>query len=96
MTLSRRQFGAAALGGILAPLAVPPAFAEAARPLTAAIEAIRDYGARHLVHYRLPGMTLGLTAPGGFSTVLNFGFANRELQPRSDPTRCSRSARSPR
>jgi len=78
MTLSRRQFGAAALGGILAPLAVPPAFAEAARPLTAAIEAIRDYGARHLVHYRLPGMTLGLTAPGGFSTVLNFGFANRE------------------
>ena len=80
MTLTRRQFGSAALGGAMAPLLAPPAFAQAAPGLAAAIDAIRDYGARHLVHFRLPGMTLGLTAPNGLSTVLNFGFADREAR----------------
>ena len=80
MTLTRRQFGSAALGGAMAPLLAPPAFAQAAPGLAAAVDAIRDYGARHLVHFRLPGMTLGLTAPNGLSTVLNFGFADREAR----------------
>jgi D-alanyl-D-alanine carboxypeptidase len=78
MTLTRRQFGSAALGGALAPLLAPPAFAAAAPGLGAAVQAIRDYGARHLVHFRLPGMTLGLSTPGGLAAVLNFGFADRE------------------
>ena len=40
-------------------------------------------------------MTLGLTTPDGFSTMLDFGFANaRQRRPRSPPTPCSRSARS--
>lgn len=78
MTLTRRQFGSAALGGALAPLLAPAAFAETAPDLAAAVKAIREYGARHLVHFRLPGMTLGLTTPNGLSTVLNFGFAERE------------------
>ena len=79
MILSRRQFGAAALAGVLSPFAAP-ALALAATPMSRAIAAIRAYGAQHLVHFRLPGLTLGLTTPGGFSTVLNFGFANREAR----------------
>ena len=78
MTLTRRQFGVSAIGGVLAPLLAPPAFARAAPGLGAAIEAIRNYGAQHLVHFGLPGVTVGLTAPGGLSTILNFGFADRE------------------
>lgn len=83
MILSRRQFAAATIGGAFAPLVAGPAFAQqviAPRlgSFAAAVEAIRTYGGRHLAHFNLPGLTLGLTAPGGFSTVLNFGFAERQ------------------
>lgn len=78
MILSRRQFGTAALGGVLAPLLASPAVAQATAPLSAAVAAIRAYGARHFVAFGLPGMTLGLSTPGGVPIVLNFGFANRE------------------
>lgn len=80
MILSRRQFGSAALGGALAPLLAPPAFAAAAPGFQEALHAIREYGAQHLVHYKLPSMTLGLTTPNGLATVLNFGFADREAR----------------
>jgi len=77
MTLTRRQFGSAAIGGVVASWLAPPAFAAAAPALSSAMQAIREYGARHLVHFNLPGMTLGLSMPGGLSTVINFGFADR-------------------
>ena len=50
--------------------------AQGAPGLTAAVAAIQAHGAQHLRAFGLPGMTLALTAPGGFATVLNFGFAN--------------------
>ncbi|MGZ2412147.1 CubicO group peptidase (beta-lactamase class C family) [Sphingomonas sp. F9_3S_D5_B_2] len=77
MMLSRRQFGAATMSGLVAPLVSRPAFAQASKNLSGAIEAIRAYGGQHLAHFGLPGMTLGLTTPYGLSTVLNFGFADR-------------------
>lgn len=80
MILTRRQFGSAMLGGVAAPFLAPAAFAAAVPGAAAALRSIRDYGARHLVHFRLPGMTLGLTTPSGLSTVLNFGFADREAR----------------
>lgn len=46
--------------------------------LGSALAAIRAYGEAHLQTFGLPGMTLGLTAPGGFRQVINFGFANRD------------------
>src|SRR3954470_1200435 len=83
MILSRRQFGAAAIGGAFAPLVSRPASAQSAfvasvGPLSAAVDAIRAYGTEHLTHFGLPGMTVGLTTPAGFSTMLNFGFADRQ------------------
>ncbi len=79
MLISRRAFSGGALGLALAgPLGVP-AFAQSPQ-LAAAIAAIRAYGQAHLDHFRLPGMTLGITMPDGFSTVMNFGFANAEAR----------------
>src|SRR5262249_34840630 len=54
------------------------AFAQNSPRLDAAITAIRAHAEEHLRHFGLPGMTLGLTTPSGLSTVLNFGFANRD------------------
>ncbi|MBV9527130.1 serine hydrolase domain-containing protein [Sphingomonas sp.] len=78
MILTRRQFGAGAFAATAAPrLAAASALPQGAAPFAAAIDSIRAYGARHLAYYGLPGLTLGLIAPGGFATVLNFGFADR-------------------
>jgi D-alanyl-D-alanine carboxypeptidase len=77
MNLSRRQFGAAAIASAVTQSFSAPALAQGATPFTKAIDAIRSYGGQHLAHFGLPGLTLGLTAPGGSATVLNFGFADR-------------------
>ena len=77
MRLSRRQFGTGAIAGACAPFTVAPALAQAAPAYSKAVDAIRAFGAQHLAHYQLPGLTLGLTVPGGFAKVLNFGFADR-------------------
>src|SRR3954463_5572672 len=80
MQLTRRGFArgtvALALGSQLGGVA----FAQPRPALSAALTAIRAYGEAHLAYFGLPGMTLGLTAPGGFSTVLNFGFANADAR----------------
>ena len=76
MDISRRAFTGGALGVALSSRLAAPALAQGAPGLTAAIAAIREHGAQHLRKFGLPGMTLALTAPGGFATVLNFGFAN--------------------
>jgi CubicO group peptidase (beta-lactamase class C family) len=78
MDISRRAFSAGALGVALSSRFAAPALAQSSPGLTAAIAAIRAHGTQHLRTYGLPGMTLALTAPGGFSTVLDFGFANAD------------------
>ena len=78
MDITRRGFTAGALGIALSSRLVTPAFAQASPSLAGALAAIRAHGEQHLSKFGLPGMTLGLTAPGGFSTVLNFGYANAD------------------
>ena len=84
MHVTRRGFTAGALGVALTSRLSAPAFAQgspAPTPAVAgAIAAIRAHAEQHLRKFSLPGMTLGLTAPGGFSTVLNFGFADAQAR----------------
>ena len=77
MFISRRAFTGGALSFALGSQLAAPAFAQDPR-LAAALAAIRSYGEAHVAYFGLPGMTLGVTTPGGFNTVLNFGFANRD------------------
>jgi CubicO group peptidase (beta-lactamase class C family) len=80
MQLTRRAFTAGALSAAVAARLASPVLAQGAPKLDGAIAAIRAHAEQHLRYFGLPGMTLGLTAPSGLSTVLNFGFANREGQ----------------
>lgn len=77
MLISRRAFTGGALSLTLGSQFAAPALAQDST-LAAALAAIRSYGEAHLAYFGLPGMTLGVTTPQGFSTVLNFGFANRD------------------
>ena len=77
MLISRRAFTGGALSFALGSQLSVPALAQDPK-LAAALAGIRSYGEAHLAYFSLPGMTLGLITPGGFSTVLNFGFANRD------------------
>ena len=76
MDITRRGFTRGAVGLALGSQLGTTAFAQAPSNLTPALAAIRAYGEAHLRYFGLPGMTLGLTMPDGFSTVLDFGFAN--------------------
>ena len=79
MLISRRAFTGAALSVALGSQLSGRALAQdAAR--SSALAAIRAYGQAHLDHFRLPGMTLGVTAPDGFSTVMNFGYADADAR----------------
>src|SRR5689334_16007231 len=80
MELSRRTFTGGALSLALGSQTIFPAWAQARPELAGAIEAIRAYGQKHLDHFYLPGMTLGLVTPDGARTILNFGYANREAR----------------
>jgi CubicO group peptidase (beta-lactamase class C family) len=82
MLIDRRGFTGGALSLALGSLAAP-VFAQDSR-YASALAAIRSYGEAHLQHFRLPGMTLGVTMADGFSTVLNFGLA--DLQGRTPIT----------
>ena len=79
MLISRRAFTSGALSVTLGSQLAGPAFAQDPK-LAGALAAIRAYAQAHLDHFRLPGMTLGLTTPDGFSTVMNFGFANADAR----------------
>ena len=79
MLLSRRAFTGGALSVALGTQLAGTALAQNAK-LAGALAAIRDYGQAHLEHFRLPGMTLGLATPDGFSTVMNFGYANADAR----------------
>jgi CubicO group peptidase (beta-lactamase class C family) len=76
MLVSRRAFTGGALSIALGSQLAAPALGQAHPELTAALAAIRAYGEAHRAYFGLPGMTLGLTTPDGFSTVLNFGYAD--------------------
>ena len=78
MAITRRAFNAGALSAALSARLAAPAFAQGSPALAGAIAAIRAHGEDHLRQFDLPGLTLGLTTPGGFSTVLDFGFSNRD------------------
>lgn len=79
MLISRRAFTGGTLSLALGSQLAVPALAQDSR-LSAALAAIRDYGEVHLQHFRLPGMTLGVTTADGFSTVMNFGYANADAR----------------
>lgn len=78
MDITRRTFAAGAVGFALSARLAAPAFAQTSPQLAGAIAAIRAHGTQHLHKFSLPGMTLALTAPGGFASVLDFGFANAD------------------
>lgn len=79
MDVSRRAFTGGALTLALSSQLAVPAFAQDQKR-AAALGAIHAYGEAHLQHFRLPGMTLGVTTPDGFSTVMNFGYANADAR----------------
>ena len=79
MLISRRAFTGGALSLALGSQLGAPAFAEDPK-FAAALAAIRQYGEAHLRHFGLPGMTLGVTTPGGFGTVMDFGYAAAETR----------------
>src|SRR5690348_12937986 len=79
MLISRRAFTGGALSVAFGSQLASPAFAQDSKR-AAALAAMRLYGQAHLDHFRLPGMTLGVTTPDGFSTVLSFGYANAEAR----------------
>ena len=78
MRITRRAFTAGALGTALSARLTGPALAQGSPALAGALAAIRAHADDHLRRFDLPGLTLGLTAPGGFASVLDFGFANRD------------------
>lgn len=78
MHVSRRAFTAGALSAAVSTRFAAPALAQTPPALDGAIAAIRAVAEDHQRHFGLPGLTLGLSTPGGFSTVLDFGFANRD------------------
>src|SRR4051812_43040690 len=80
MELSRRAFAGGALSLAVGSQVAVPAFAQPAGAFSAAIAAISAYAEAHRRYFGLPGLTLGLTAPNGFSTVLNFGYANADAR----------------
>src|SRR4051794_25441309 len=78
MQLTRRGFARGTVALVLGSQLGGVAFAQPRPALSAALAAIRAYGEAHLAYFGLPGMTLGLTTPDGFSTVLDFGYANAD------------------
>ena len=80
MEVTRRGFTRGAVGLALGSQLGAAALAQPRGDLAPALAAIRAYGEAHLRYFGLPGMTLGLTAPDGFSSVLDFGFANADAR----------------
>ena len=80
MQFSRRTFSSGALSLALGSQLGAPAFAAARAELAPAIAAIRAYAEVHRRRFSLPGVTLGLTSPDGFSTVLDLGYANADAK----------------
>ena len=80
MQISRRAFTGGALSVALGSRLSAAAVAQPASDLAPALAAIRAYGEAHRNRFGLPGLTLGLTTPDGFSTTLEFGYANADAR----------------
>src|SRR4051812_48483615 len=80
MKITRRGFTRGAISLAVGSQLGGVAMAQSRPGLEPALAAIRAHGEAHLAYFGLPGMTLGVTAPDGFTTVLNFGLANREAR----------------
>src|SRR4029078_1409 len=77
MLITRRAF----TGGALSVALAAPALGQAVRTdLAAALAAIRAFGEATRGFYAPPGSTLGLPTPDGFSTVMDFGYANADAR----------------
>lgn len=81
MRIGRRDvlgLGLAAALPAAARVATPPQVevSGGAPALKAAADDVAAYAARHLADYGLPGMTLALVAPGGFTALIRLGSAN--------------------
>ena len=79
MHLNRRAFIGGASSLAFASQWAVPAFGQGAA-LGGALAAIGAYAEAHRRHFGLPGLTVGLTGPGGFSQVLNLGYANADAR----------------
>jgi len=83
MEIDRRTFtkgavalaASTALGGRAAAQLAP-----GLSPQQRAVGAIEDYAEAHRRWFGLPGMTLSVSSPSGFSSVVNIGFANLNAQ----------------
>lgn len=80
MLLSRRAFTGSALSAAVALQLPASARAQHAASVAAAITAIGAYAEAHRRTLGLPGMTIGLSFPGGRSEVLNVGVADLASQ----------------
>lgn len=78
--ISRRAFSSGAFALALGSRAYAAAPTTARPSLADALNAIRAYGNAHLRHHDLPGITLGIMAPGGFATVMDWGVANLQTR----------------
>jgi D-alanyl-D-alanine carboxypeptidase len=83
MHIDRRSFTTGALALAATASAGGSAGVRAAKalsPRARALAAIRTYAEAHRRWFNLPGLTLGVTSPGGFSSVVNVGYANRDTR----------------
>ncbi len=81
MQIDRRAFTAGILAAGASATLGGRAFAQTTRalsPQSAAMEAIRAYAEAHRRWFGLPGLTLGVTSPSGFSSVIHAGFSNAD------------------
>ena len=78
MVLSRREFGRGASAVAMAAPFGAPLLAQSLP--TDAVQKIGAYAEAHRRFFGLPGLTLGVTVPGGAGTVLNFGYANADAR----------------
>ena len=69
MHLSRRAFTGGAFGLAVGSQLDTRAFAQAPANLNAAVAAIRAHAEANVAFWNLPGLTLALTAPGGFAKL---------------------------
>lgn len=74
--LSRRAFAGGMAGLAVAGPLSGVALAQAPASLEPALTAIRAYAGAHKAMFNLPGMTVGLTAPGGLATTFDVGVAS--------------------
>jgi CubicO group peptidase (beta-lactamase class C family) len=83
MEIDRRGFTRGAMALAASTALSGRAFAQIAPGLSAqqrAMGAIADYAEAHLRWFGLPGMTVSVASPSGFSSVVNTGVANLDSQ----------------